>query len=250
MHRVGCAPGDAVALARQVLDAPHLELEALWTHCAVADEPDNPFTDAQIDRFEAVVAELAAAGASVGMRHVANTAAGIAHPRSRMDLVRAGIGIYGIVPSDAVGGDVDLRPALRLVAEVSHVQRVPAGDGISYGLRHHVERDTVVATVPIGYADGVVRSLGTGRAEVLIGGRRCPMVGVVTMDQLMVDCGPDARVAPGDEVVLLGAQESEVVGPADWARMLGTIPYEVVCGIGPRVPRLFHRGDDRRQVVR
>ncbi len=119
------------------------------------------------------------------------------------------------------------------------MKEVGKGEGISYGLHHHVERDTQVATLPIGYADGVFRALGLERQDVLIGGRRCPMVGVVTMDQVMVDIGPDADVHPGDEAVLLGAQGDERIAPDEWAAVLGTIGYEVVCAIGPRVERRY-----------
>ena len=119
------------------------------------------------------------------------------------------------------------------------MKQVPAGQGISYGLRERTSCDTVIATIPIGYADGVFRALPLAGAEVLIHGRRCPMVGVVTMDQLMVDCGPGADVRPGDDVVLLGAQGDERVTPDEWAAKLGTISYEVVCALGPRVERRY-----------
>ena len=239
MRRVGAQPGEVVGLAEAIAAADGVELEALWTHCAVADEPGNDFTDAQLDRFEAVVAELEARGLRPSLLHAANSAAAIDHPRARLDLVRAGIATYGIPPAPALADRLDLRPAMALKSEVSHVKAVPAGDGLSYGLRHVVARDTVVATVPIGYADGVPRALSLAGGEVLVGGRRRPMVGVVTMDQLLVDCGPGADVAVGDEVVLLGGQGDERITADEWAAATGTIAYEVVCGIGPRVPRLY-----------
>jgi len=236
MHRVGAAPGDALGLARAVAAAPTLELEAVWTHCAVADEPERSFTAEQLARFDAVLAELAAAGIDVPMTHAANSAGAIAHPAARRDLVRLGIATYGIDPSPALAGAVDLRPALRLRSAVTFVKPVAAGEGVSYGLHHTFPRDTTVATVPIGYADGVRRRLGLLHQEVLIGGRRHPIVGVVTMDQLMVDCG-DAPVAVGDEVVLIGRQGEEEITAAEWATRLGTIPYEITCALGPRLPR-------------
>jgi alanine racemase len=236
MHRVGAAPEDAVALARAVLDAPTLTLEAVWTHCAVADEPDRPFTAEQLARFDAVLDDLAGAGIEVPLVHTANSAGAIAHPAARRSLVRCGIAVYGIDPSPELAGELPLRPALRLRSEVRLVKRVPAGDGISYGLRHTFERDSTVATVPIGYADGVRRRLGLLHQEVLIGGVRRPIVGVVTMDQLMVDCGDD-EVAVGDEVVLLGRQGGEEVTVAEWATHLDTIGYEITCALGPRIPR-------------
>ncbi|MGQ0431767.1 MAG: alanine racemase, partial [Microthrixaceae bacterium] len=203
------------------------------------DEPESSFTVTQIQRFEATLADLATAGIEVPMRHVANSAAAIAHPASRYDLVRCGIAIYGIAPSAALLGALPLEPAVHLATEVSFVKDVPAGEGISYGLRHRTERATRVATLPIGYADGVPRRLGLQHQEVLVGGRRHPMVGAVTMDQLMVDVGPDSDVRQGDEAVLLGAQGDERITPDDWAEQLGTIAYEVVCAIGARVERRY-----------
>jgi alanine racemase len=238
MNRVGADPADLLALAKQISARPQLELEAVWTHCAVADEPGNAFTDVQLDRFDEAVAELEGAGLAPPMRHAANTAAALDHPRSRYDLVRAGIGVYGISPAPALDGRLDLQPALSLRAEVAMVKRVSAGERISYGLRHRFDRDTVVATVPIGYADGVPRRLAAVGGQVLLGGQRRPIVGTVTMDQLMVDCGDD-EVLVGDEVVLIGRQGDEVVTAADWAAPLDTIAYEIVCGIGPRVPRRY-----------
>lgn len=239
MRRVGAAPADVVTLAGIITADPDLELAAVWTHCAVADDPDDPFTDGQLERFDGVVAAMESAGIRVPMRHAANSAAAIAHPASRYDLVRCGIAVYGIPPSPALADRVALEPALRLATQVSFVKPVAAGEGISYGLRHHVAADTVVATLPIGYADGVFRALGAAGQEVLIGGRRHPMVGTVTMDQVMVDVGPGGGVRAGDEAVLLGAQGAERISPDEWAARLGTIAYEVVCALGARVERRY-----------
>jgi alanine racemase len=239
MRRVGLEPEDAVETIAAVVARPELRLEGVLTHLPVADEPDNPFTDEQLVRFRAVLDEIKAAGIDPGLVHMANSAGAIAHPATRFDLVRCGIAVYGIPPSPALDGLVDLRPAITLASEVSFVKRVRAGEAVSYGHHQRVAQDTTVATVPIGYADGVFRALPLHGQEVLIGGRRRPMVGVVTMDQVMVDCGPDADVAPGDPVVLLGAQGDERITPDEWAGRLGTISYEVVCAIGPRVGRRY-----------
>ena len=237
MHRIGASPADAVARAKAVLVAPELELEAVWTHCPVADEPDNDFTPGQAARFATVLDELRAAGIDPPMVHAANSAATIAHPALHHDLVRPGIAVYGLDPSPELAGAAALTPALTLKSRVSHVQVVPAGDGVSYGLRRKMDRDTVVATVPIGYADGVPRRLWPD-VEVLIGGTRRRLAGSVTMDQLMVDCGGD-EVAVGDEVVLLGRQGDEEVRVQEWADLVGTIVYEITCGISLRVPRVY-----------
>jgi alanine racemase len=238
MHRVGATADVAVALARAVADAPSLELQGFWTHLAVADEPDNEYTAGQLQRFEDARRRLADAGVVPELVHAANSAGAIAHPAARFDLVRCGIAIYGEAPSTEVGAAIGLRPALSLKAGVSYVKPLAAGERVSYGLRWRAERDTVLATVPLGYADGVTRRLSAVGGEVLVGGRRCPIAGTVTMDQITIDCGPDATVAPGDEVVLIGRQGSEEITAADWAARLDTISYEVLCGIGPRVPRV------------
>ncbi len=239
MNRVGVAPADAVALARTIDEHDGVVLEGTCTHCPVADEPGNPFTGEQLGRFDRVLDDLRRAGLDPGIVHAANSAATLTHPAARHDLVRCGIAVYGIPPAPALDGLADLRPALTLASEVSFVKPVAAGEAISYGHRHRFATDTVVATVPIGYADGVFRALPLAGQEVLVGGRRRPMVGVVTMDQLMVDCGPDADVAAGDRVVLLGTQGDERITPDEWAARLGTISYEVVCAIGARVARRY-----------
>ncbi len=239
MRRVGCEPADAVDLARRIVDRPGVSLAGTMTHLACADEPDRSTTDHQLDRFEQVLDALVAAGIDPGIRHAANSAGTIAHPRSRYDLVRVGIALYGIPPAPALADDIALTPALRWSTAVRHVKRVAAGESVSYGHRHSFGSDTVVATVPVGYADGVRRRLGLAGGQVLIGGHRRRIVGVVTMDQLVVDCGPDTAVAVGDEVVLLGTQGAETIAADEMAGLLDTIGYEVVCGISARVERRY-----------
>jgi alanine racemase len=238
MHRVGAATRDASVLAQQVVEHDELSLEGVCTHFAVADEPDNPYTDLQLAKFDDVLAALRALGVRPEIVHTANTAAALVFPESRRDLVRAGIGIYGVAPGPALADIVPLRPALTVKARVSHVKTLAAGSRVSYGLRYTLPADARIATVPIGYGDGVPRNLAHVGGEVLVHGRRCPIAGTVTMDQLMVDVG-DLPVEPGDEVVLLGDQGSARIGASEWADRLGTIAYEIVCGIGPRVPRTY-----------
>ena len=240
MHRVGAGPGDAVALAVAVDRDPDLRLEGFWTHLAVSDEIDNPYTAEQVARFGDVLAALARAGVRPSIRHDANSAAAMWLPGSRYDLVRCGIALYGLAPG-ADGIDRPpvprLRPALALKARVSYVKRLPAGERLSYGLRYRLDQDSVVATVPLGYADGVTRALSATGGEVLIGGRRWPIAGTVTMDQILIDCGPGSHVDVGDEVVLLGRQGGDEITAWEWANRTGTIAYEVVCGVSGRVPR-------------
>ena len=239
MHRVGAAPDDAVKLALTVEERPELALQGVWTHFAVADDPADPFTDVQRARFEAVLEELAGHGLRPPIVHAANSAATSPTRPPRYDMVRCGLAVYGVAPSPALDGRADLRPALALKACVSRVAQVADGEGVSYGLRYRAQGPTTIATVPIGYADGVPWRLADTGGEVLLGGRRRRIAGAVTMDQVLVDCGDDTSVAPGDEVVLIGDAGGESIGAWEWAGLVGTIAYEVLCGIGPRVPRVY-----------
>lgn len=256
MHRVGCAPADALALVDAVDQRSELELQGICTHLAAADDPDDSYTDEQLDRFGALLDELHAGRGVPPIVHTANSAGVLAHPRSRYNLVRCGIALYGICPSPALTGRVALRPAMSLVARVSHTKPLPAGASVSYGRHYRAAADVRVATVPAGYADGVPRNLGLRGGQVLVRGRRRPIAGAVTMDQLVVELGPGpaedldssqpdssqpdpGQVEVGDEVVLIGRQGDEEITAGEWAARLGVIPYEVVTGIGPRVPRVY-----------
>jgi len=246
MHRVGADPVQAAGLAAEVASEPSLELEGFWTHFAVADDPGDSYTAGQCASFDAALDAVAAAGVRPALRHAANSAGALWHPSARYDMVRCGITLYGLAPADPAGPGTldlpdlpDLRPAMSLKAHVSLVKDVAAGERLSYGLQYRLERDSVVATVALGYADGFTRRLSVTGGQVLIGGKRCPLAGTVTMDQVLVDCGPGATVAAGDEAVLLGRQGDEVIGAWEWARRTGTIAYEVVCGISGRVPRHY-----------
>jgi alanine racemase len=240
MHRVGADRASAVALALAVEDDPRLRLEGFWTHLAVSDELDDPYTAAQAAGFDDAIASLAEAGIRPSILHAANSAGAMWHPACRYDLVRCGIALYGLAPA-ADGLERPpvprLRPALSLKARVSHVRELAAGERLSYGLRYQLHQASVIATVPLGYADGVTRSLSAAGGEVLVGGCRRPIAGTVTMDQILVDCGPGSAVAVGDEVVLLGQQGAESITAWEWAVRTGTIAYEVVCGVSGRVPR-------------
>jgi alanine racemase len=241
MHRVGAAPEAALHLAQLIAAHDELELEGLWTHLAAAEDPaHDDYTARQLACFEQVRAELRDAGIAPAMVHAANSGAVLAHPEARYDLVRCGIATYGIAPRPRMPQAEGLRPAMSLKARVSFVKRVRAGEPISYGLHHVCAAPTVVATLPLGYYDGVPRRLGLVGGEVLIGGRRRRIIGAVTMDQLMVDCGDDNSVRPRDEAVLFGEQDGEVISAWDWAERLDTIAYEIVCGIAiNRVPRRY-----------
>ena len=236
MHRVGLPLEEVVEFVRRSVGAG-LRFEGLWTHFAMADDPEDPFTRRQLERLLEAARELAGHGMRPRYLHAANTAATMALPETHLDLVRPGLGIYGLSPGPAPTDGSDLRPALAWTSEVAMVKRVGAGEGVSYGLRYRPERDTTIATVPVGYADGYPRLL-SNRGQVLIGGRRHPVAGTVCMDQIMVDCG-GAVVRPGDEVILVGRRGEAEIGVDEVAAWAETISYEVLCGVSRRVPRRY-----------
>ncbi|MHB8757063.1 MAG: alanine racemase [Bacillota bacterium] len=244
MGRLGVTPDEAgLAVTRAIAGLPGLILEGVFTHFATADAVDKGYARAQFERFAAFLARLEAAGLRFGLRHAANSAALIDLPETHLDLVRAGIAIYGLYPSDEVERRVDLRPAMSLKVRVAHVKEVPAGTGVSYGRTFVTGHPSVIATLPIGYADGYPRSLSS-RGVVLVRGRRAPIIGRVCMDQCMADVTGIPGVTPGDEVVLMGRQGDEAVTADDLARLEGTINYEVVCDITARVPRVYSSAGD------
>lgn len=244
MHRVGAPIADSVQRAQQIVAESSLQLEGIYTHFATADLAGHPATALQYERFGYVVDQLRRVGIVPPHVHVANSAAAVRGLGPESTMVRVGIAMYGIAAdaeSDSFGAttNLHLEPVLSLRARVSHVQWVEAGDGVSYGLRRLLVARTCIATLPLGYADGVPRQLWSA-GEVLIGGRRRRIAGVVTMDQMMIDCGTD-DIAIGQEVVLIGRQGTEWITANEWARHVGTIGYEVVCGISARVPRNYLR---------
>ena len=236
MHRVGLwPPTDAPAFARRIAEAG-LELEGLWTHFACADE-DPAGTREQLRWLLAVADMLRAEGTTPRLLHAANSAATILYPDTHLDLVRPGVAIYGVDPGGGIGQRLGLRPALTLRSAVAMVRRLPAGERLSYGWRYSLDRDSNIATVPVGYEDGYRRALSS-KADVLIHGKRRRVAGTVTMDQILVDCGDD-EVAAGDEVVLIGEQEGERITAEELAQLAGTIGYEIVTAISERVPRRY-----------
>lgn len=235
MHRVGLRPRAAVPFVA-ALAAANLRLDALWSHFARADEPDDPATRNQLDLFLRTAEALERRGHAPPMLHIANSAAAVSAPATHLDMVRIGIAMYGLAPGPAVETP-PLRPALSWRTRAAMVKRVAAQEAISYGMRYRLSKESTIVTVPVGYADGYPRRL-SGRAEVLIRGRRYPVAGTISMDQVTVDCADDP-VEEGDEVVLLGRQGDQEITADEIAGWLGTINYEVVCGIGCRVPRTF-----------
>jgi alanine racemase len=215
-----------------------LRVVGVFSHLAVADEPHRPETDEQIDRFRDAVAVAEDAGMDLEVRHLANTPGALSRPDAHFDMVRVGLGIYGLSPfENERPEDLKLRPAMTLRARVANCKRVPEGQGVSYGLRYRTEGPSTLVLVPMGYGDGIPRN--ASGAQVAIGGKRYDVVGRVAMDQFVVDLrtaeSPDLV---GEEVILFGAGE-DVPGAADWAAAAGTINYEIVTRISPRVPRVY-----------
>ncbi len=246
MHRMGVAPEELNEVVDILLGAAELDLEGLYTHFSVADGSsgeDRAFTRAQIARFDEALSQLAARDVHPRVIHTANSAGALGYPEARRSMVRVGLALYGYLPQGWLGSALDerglkLRPALTLRAHVVAVRRVEAGERPSYGRQRALAHDATIATVPFGYADGYPRRLFEAGAEVLIGSRRYPLAGNVTMDQLLIDCGDDV-VHVGDEVVLLGAQGGEMITADEWAERAQTITWEILCGIGARVPRIL-----------
>ncbi len=215
-----------------------IEIVGLWSHFACADIPGHPSIGLQLAAFEEAlaVAEKAGVSGSHVLRHIANSAATVTLPEAHYDMIRPGIAVYGLSPIPELG-DFGLRPAMTLSARIAMVKRVPAGTGVSYGHLYTTERETTLAQVPLGYADGVLRG-ATNRAEVMVAGRRRTVAGRVCMDQFMIDVGDD-QVDEGDEVILFGPGTGGEATAQEWADSLGTITHEIVTRIGSRVPRVY-----------
>jgi alanine racemase len=246
MHRMGIVPEDIDDVFDVLASSSSIDVEGLYTHFSVAggtSDADRSFTRAQIECFNDVITQLSERDILPRVLHAANTAGTLGHPDARYSMVRAGIALYGYLPSGWLASALDehgehLEPALTLRARVVAVRRVTEGARPSYGRLRVAERDTTVATVPFGYADGYPRRLFDGGAEVLINGRRYPLAGDVTMDQIVVDVGDD-DVKLGDEVVLLGRQGDETITADDWAAWAGTVSWEILACLGARVPRVL-----------
>jgi alanine racemase len=241
MARLGVSPEEAPAYAAKLARLPGMRLEGLMSHFAEAEADDPAAAREQLTRFREVDRALRAAGLSAGRRHLANSAGVLALPESHLDLVRPGILLYGYAPSARLAPRLALCPALTLRTRIAALRAVRRGQGVSYGHTFVAPRDVRVATVPVGYADGISRSL-SNRGEVLVRGRRAPILGRVCMDMMLVDVSATPEAALGDEVVLIGRQGKEAITADDVAAAAGTISYEVLAGIGPRIPRTYMGG--------
>ncbi|MHB8780396.1 MAG: alanine racemase [Candidatus Geothermincolia bacterium] len=237
MHRVGVGAESALELAKTIGRERNLELEGLYTHLAMASDPDSPMTRRQLEIFLDMAEMLRREGLEVPLLHAAASGAAISHPHAALSMVRLGISMYGCYPSEAFRGRLELKPAMSVKTEIGSLTRVGPGEGLSYGWTRRFDAGTTVAVLPIGYADGLPRA-ASNKLDVLIGGRRHRQVGNICMDLCMVDLDGD-DLEPGSEVVVIGAAGSERIGAEEVAERAGTINYEILCGFSRRIPRFY-----------
>ncbi len=243
MGRVGIAPADALPFVARLRDFPHLVLEGLMSHPSEAERPRSTVTAGQIAAFSAVCDAVEAIASFVRWRHIANSAL-LLRGDPPGNLVRPGIMLYGAAPAPDLPHAGDLRPVMSLLTSIAFLKRVPAGTPLSYGGTFTTSRTSLIATLPVGYADGYRRSF-SNHADILVRGRRAPVVGTVCMDLCLADVTGVPGVAVGDEVVLLGSQGDELITADELAAHAGTISYEIFCGVGARVPRVYSGGPGR-----
>ncbi|OGW35305.1 MAG: alanine racemase [Nitrospirae bacterium GWD2_57_9] len=236
MGRIGIAPEEGVRFIEELKNLEGIDVQGLMTHFADADLRDKEFSSSQLDRFEALIKGLEERGIRVPLRHAANSAALLDYGRALFTMVRPGIMLYGYDPLRR--NSAELKPVLSLVTRIAFLKRVPAGTSISYGRTFMTRRESLIATIPIGYADGYNRGL-SNRGEALVRGSRVPVVGRICMDMCMLDVTDVPGVSEGDRVTLIGAQGGERITAEDIADRTGTIAYEVLCGISSRVPRSY-----------
>lgn len=233
MGRVGVQPSEAIAFITKVASLPGLTVEGLFTHFAKAEDPEDTFTEEQFKKFQQIAARLTA----IPLKHSANSAATLFHRMSHLDLVRVGLMMYGLYPQGHARRLINLVPALSFKTRVTYMKKVPAGTPLSYGSTYVTADETTIATLPVGYADGFSRRL-SNRGQVLIRGKRFPVVGKVSMDLTLVNVG-NAKVEVGDDAILIGEQNGQGISADEIAALEDTISYEVVCSIGKRVPRVY-----------
>lgn len=235
MGRIGIRPEEIGALAAAVKKLPNIEIEGMFSHFAMADSKDKTYTKGQLEKFEQALAEVKKAGVKLKIRHIAESAAILEIPEAHYDMVRAGVIQYGMWPSDEVTHPIDLKPVMKVCAKVVFMKTLHKGESIGYGRQFIAQRESRIATLPIGYADGYIRAYGK-EGCVSFGGRRAPIAGRVCMDQVMVDVTDLPDVKEGDTAVLFGDEDITADEAAKW---LNTINYEVTCLVSPRVPRVY-----------
>jgi alanine racemase len=241
MGRIGIAPKDAVPFVRQLKRLKHITVAGIFTHFATSDARDLSFARKQLSEFRSLLAELHAADIDVPIKHCANSGAILQLPDSYFDLVRPGIMVYGHYPSRSIPSSLLLKPAMSLRSRIEFMKTVDKGTSISYGRRYYTHSKTKIGSVAIGYGDGFSRRL-TNKADVLVNGKRYPVVGTICMDQVMIDVGLRSPCKVGDRVTLMGRDGTREISCWQISDELGTIPYEVCCSVSDRVPRNYIYG--------
>jgi alanine racemase len=237
MNRLGIKPADLEAFLTMLSNKRRISIKGVFTHFAEAEVQDKSFTQKQFDEFQHALGILQRNGIQPELVHCANSATILDLPQMYCSMVRAGLMLYGYYPSHTTTESIPLKPAMAFQSTVSLVKRIRAGESVSYGRRFIAPRKTTIATIPVGYADGYFRLL-TGKSSVLMQGSRFPVVGTICMDQMMVDVG-NTPIDAGEEVVLIGKQKDDRILADELADRIGTIPYEVLCAVSPRVPRIY-----------
>ncbi|HZY09831.1 MAG TPA: alanine racemase [Bacteroidota bacterium] len=237
MSRTGASIHEAQRFVEESVRLKHLEVVGVFSHFATSDEKDKSFAYQQLEQFDTLIRKLRGNGIEIPLVHIANSGAILDMKDSYYSMVRPGIMLYGIYPSETTSESIPLKPVLSLKSNVSFLKTVPAGTSISYGRTHFTASTTTIATIPIGYVDGYSRRL-SHQAEVLIRGRRYPVVGTICMDHLMVDVGMDSAISLGDSVVLIGEDQNEAITVEELSKKLGTVTYEILTGISARIPRI------------
>ena len=239
MSRLGTNWQDAVSFVQLVRNLAHLQIQSIYSHFATADESDRTMMELQHQRFQAAVAQITASGFVPPQLHLANSAAALSDRAYHYDMVRVGLALYGLYPAPHLQQAIDLKPALQVKAKVTQVKTVTAGEGVSYGHKFVAKKDTRVAVVGIGYADGVPRNL-SNRLQAIVGGKLVSQIGSITMDQLMLDVSCVPHLETGEVVILIGRQNNLRITAEDWANKLDTISWEILCGFKHRLPRIFN----------
>jgi len=237
MGRLGFWHEEAVSFVKKIAKLKNIIIDGIFTHFPDA-ESDKVFTCNQIKNFKRLMEELWDNGIDIPVKHTANSMGLIDFKDSHMNMVRPGLMMYGIYPKESLMRNILLKPALTLKTKITHLKLVPKGRSISYGMTYVTEKPTKIATIPVGYGDGYSRHF-SNKAEVLINNSRCPIAGRVCMDMCMIDVGHLKNVKVGDDVILIGSQGNKIIRAEELARLINTIPYEVLCNIGRRVPRIY-----------
>ncbi|WP_129598204.1 alanine racemase [Anaerophilus nitritogenes] len=245
MSRIGFLPNkETVKIIKEIIELPYVKVEGMFTHFAVADAFNKDFTDKQYERFISVDQMLKEENIHIPIRHVGNSATIIDLPNMHLDMVRAGVILYGLYPSEEIKKErLNLKPVLSLKAKISHIKILDEGVGVSYGLKFVTPKKSKIATLPIGYADGFTRML-SGKAEVLVKGKKVPVVGRICMDQCMIDVSSIEDIQVGEQVIFIGTDGKNTILADDLANQLDTINYEIVCMLGRRIPRIYIKNNE------